>query len=165
MNTREMSWRRAGRFRHSSFRPALSWRPEWAHHRRCTHRNQIFNAKSLLGRFAAASRTKIWHYVSTIPGLSSVRAITKEQRAEAKLEIATLKLLRLLDQRVRAGNGKRHIPLRMYVTTCLEENDGCGKLFAKCRIDQDYCSRTCVNRAQVRRFRRNRGGKKPRSGD
>jgi hypothetical protein len=47
------------------------------------------------------------------------------------------------------------MPVRMYVGICPKARDGCGKLFAKTRIDQDYCSRTCVSRAQVHRFRRN----------
>ena len=52
--------------------------------------------------------------------------------------------------RPRAVNGSR--PCALYVGICPKVRDGCGKLFAKTRIDQDYCSRTCVSRAQVTAF-------------
>lgn len=78
----------------------------------------------------------------------------------AKMEAVVFKLLRLLDKTVRtsltkAKGGERFTPVRLYVGICPKVRDGCGKLFAKTRIDQDYCSRTCVSRAQVHRFRRN----------
>jgi len=90
-------------------------------------------------------------YVSTLPDGSG---------REARLEAVLVRLLQLLDKTVRtslakAKGGERFTPVRMYVGVCPQERDGCGKLFAKARIDQDYCSRTCVSRAQVNRFRRN----------
>jgi hypothetical protein len=96
-------------------------------------------------------------YVSTIPHR---RGQSATELSEAKLEAAVFKLLRLLDKTVRtsvakAKGGERFTPLRMYVGLCPEARDGCGKLFSKKRIDQDYCSRTCVSRAQVYRFRAN----------
>jgi len=96
-------------------------------------------------------------YVSTIPDRLGQAAT---DHSEAKLEAVVFKLLRLLDKTVRtsvakAKGGERFTPVRMYVGVCPQERDGCGKLFAKTRIDQDYCSRTCVSGAQVYRFRRN----------
>ncbi len=96
-------------------------------------------------------------YVSTIPDRLGQSAT---EHSEAKLEAVVFKLLRLLDKTVRtslakAKGGERFTPVRMYVGICPEARDGCGKLFAKTRIDQDYCSRTCVSGAQVYRFRRN----------
>jgi hypothetical protein len=84
---------------------------------------------------------------------------------KAKMEALTYKLLRLLDKTVRtslakAKGGERVTPVRMYVGICPKDRDGCGKLFAKTRIDQEYCSRTCVSRAQVHRFRRNERAKR-----
>jgi hypothetical protein len=96
-------------------------------------------------------------YLSTIPGrLGQSDTVV----AQAKLEAAVFKLIRLLDKTVRtsltkAKGGERFMPVRQYVGICPETRDGCGKLFAKSRIDQAYCSRTCVSRAQVHRFRRN----------
>jgi hypothetical protein len=92
-------------------------------------------------------------YVNVIPANPTLRK-------QAKLEAVTFKLLRLLDKSVRtsiakAKGGERFTPVRRYVGICPEARDGCGKLFAKTRIDQEYCSRTCVSRAQVHRFRRN----------
>jgi hypothetical protein len=92
-------------------------------------------------------------YVSTIPDNPAVRT-------GAKLEAVVFKLLRLLDKTVRTSTvkvkgGERVTPVRLYVGICPEAKDGCGQLFAKTRIDQEYCSRTCVSRAQVYRFRRN----------
>lgn len=96
-------------------------------------------------------------YVSVIPNRLGQ---SETERTEAKLEAVTFKLLRLLDKTVRtsiakAKGGERFTPVRLYVGICPEARDGCGKLFAKTRIDQEYCSRTCVSRAQVNRFRRN----------
>ena len=93
-------------------------------------------------------------YVPWIPDRSSGK------RTEAKLEAITFKLLRLLDKSVRTSNakakgGERFTPMRLYVGICPEDRDGCGRLFAKTRIDQEYCCRACVSRAQVHRFRRN----------
>jgi hypothetical protein len=89
-------------------------------------------------------------------GLSYVSVV--KESIEAKLEAVVFKLLRLLDATVRTSRakekgGERFLPLRMYVGVCPEVQDGCGKLFAKTRMDQDYCTRTCASRAQVRRFR------------
>lgn len=83
---------------------------------------------------------------------------------DAKMEAVTYKLLRLLDKKVRTSlakskGGERFTPVRMYVGICPKDRDGCGKLFAKTRSDQEYCSRTCVSRAQVHRFRRNERAK------
>jgi hypothetical protein len=102
------------------------------------------------------TRGKGVKYASTIPDRVGMSAT---QRTEAKLEAVVFKLLRLLDQTVRtslakARGGERFLPLRLYVGICPTVKDGCGKLFAKTRIDQDYCSRTCASRAQVRRFRK-----------
>ncbi len=90
-------------------------------------------------------------YVSTLPDSSG---------RDALLEAVLVRLLRLLDKTVRtsvskAKGGERFTPVRLYVGVCPEALDGCGKLFAKTRMDQDYCSRTCASRAQVNRFRRN----------
>lgn len=80
-----------------------------------------------------------------------------QERKQAKLEAAAFKLIRLLDKKVISGTRRsvRFTPVRLYVGVCPKERDGCGQLFAKTRIDQEYCSRTCVSRAQVHRFRRN----------
>lgn len=80
-----------------------------------------------------------------------------QDRKQAKLEAAAFKLIRLLDKKVITGTRRsvRFTPVRLYVGMCPKERDGCGQLFAKTRIDQEYCSRTCVSRAQVHRFRRN----------
>jgi hypothetical protein len=80
-----------------------------------------------------------------------------EEQRQAKLEHIVLRFLRLLDNTVRTGTrgGERLTPIRAYVGVCPEKEDGCGKLFAKSRSDQDYCSRRCVSHAQVKRFRRN----------
>jgi len=87
-------------------------------------------------------------------------SITKEQQIESKISLAVFKLLRLLDQTVRAKRGGRFIPLRMYVSICPVEHDGCGKLFAKSRIYQEHCSRTCTVRHQVRECRKRAEQKK-----
>jgi hypothetical protein len=93
-------------------------------------------------------------------GLELVSVLRSEQpaqeRGQAKLEAIAFRLIRLLDKKVITGTRKtvRLTPVRLYVGLCPKAEDGCGKLFAKSRIDQDYCSRTCVSRAQVNRFRR-----------
>jgi hypothetical protein len=99
---------------------------------------------------AEFTRAEGVEYVSTLP----------EGSREALLEAVLVRLLRLLDKTVRtsgakAKGGERFTPLRLYVGICPKANDGCGKLFAKTRSDQDYCTRTCATRAQVNRFRRN----------
>lgn len=99
-------------------------------------------------------------YVPNILGGRADGSITKEQQTESKLSLAVFKLLRLLDQTVRAKSGGRFIPLRMYVSICPEEHDGCGKLFAKSRIYQEHCSRTCTVRHQVRQCRKRAEQKK-----
>jgi hypothetical protein len=81
-------------------------------------------------------------------------AATRAEAAEAKVEAVIFKLLRLFDQTVRTSiakskGGERFAPVRLYVGICPDGRDGCGKLFAKTRIDQEYCSRTCVSRRQV----------------
>jgi len=93
---------------------------------------------------------------------SSIRSFptTPAGEEKARLEAVIFKLLRLLDKTVRSSiakskGGERFTPVRMYVGICPEDKDGCGRLYAKTRSDQEYCSRTCVNRAQVNRFRRN----------
>lgn len=94
--------------------------------------------------------------------------LLSESSSEAKQEAVAFKLLRLLDKTIRTSvtrNGRdRFTPLRQYVATCpesvLPEPLCKKKLFAKTRIDQEYCSRTCVSRAQVRRFRRNQQAQK-----
>lgn len=94
-------------------------------------------------------------------GLELVSVFRSEQsaqdRKQAKLEAIAFRLIRLLDKRVVTATRKavRLTPVRLYVGICPEARDGCGRLFAKTRIDQEYCSRTCVSRAQVHRFRRN----------
>jgi hypothetical protein len=94
-------------------------------------------------------------------GLDLVSVFRSEQsaqdREQAKLEAIAFRLIRLLDKKVITGTRKtiRLTPVRLYVGICPETRDGCGKLFSKTRIDQEYCSRTCVSRAQVHRFRRN----------
>ena len=100
---------------------------------------------------AEFTRAEGVEYVSTLPDGSG---------REALLEAVLVRLLRLLDKTVRtsgakAKGGERFTPLRLYVGICPKAKDGCGELFAKTRIDQDYCSRTCATRAQVNRFRRN----------
>ena len=45
--------------------------------------------------------------------------------------------------------------LQRFASVAIAANGKGGRLFAKSRFDQEYCSRTCVNRAQVNRFRRN----------
>jgi hypothetical protein len=96
--------------------------------------------------------------LSFVSGIRDGLSTSAKERTEAKLEAAIVKLLRLLDTNVRTSvakekGGERFMPLRMYVGICPEAVDGCGKLFAKTRMDQNYCSRTCASRAQVRRFR------------
>jgi hypothetical protein len=103
------------------------------------------------------TRAEGLEYENRIP--IGLRQPANEQE-EAKLELAFFKLLRLLDKSVRtslakAKGGERFTPVRLYVGICPEARDGCGKIFAKTRIDQNYCSRTCVSGAQVYRFRRN----------
>ena len=93
-------------------------------------------------------------------GVEYVTVCPDNLRAEAKREAVMFHLLRSLDKTVRtntvkAKGGARLTPVRIYVGICPEAADGCGKLFAKSRIDQEYCSRKCVSRAQVHRFRRN----------
>lgn len=100
---------------------------------------------------AEFTRAEGVEYVSTLPDGSG---------REALLEAVLVRLLRLLDKTVRtsgakARGGERFTPLRLYVGICSKAKDGCGKLFAKTRIDQDYCSRSCASRVQVNRFRRN----------
>ena len=100
-------------------------------------------------------------YVPSIPPRRfESQPIAGEERTEAKLEVVVFKLLQLLDQTVRANGRNRFVPLRLYVHICQRAEDGCGRLFAQTRTDQDYCCRTCVSRAQVRRFRKNHDGKK-----
>lgn len=44
-----------------------------------------------------------------------------------------------------------------YIGFCDKKKFGCGKYFRKTRIDREYCSKTCVNRATTYRQR----GKEP----
>jgi hypothetical protein len=80
-----------------------------------------------------------------------------QDQQQSKLEAIAFRLLLLLDKKVVTGTRgpTRLTPVRLYAGLCPKERDGCGKLFAKNRIDQEYCSRTCVSGAQVHRFRRN----------
>jgi len=106
------------------------------------------------------TRNEGLQYVSRFPGWSADGSITDKQRTEAKLEMATLKFLRLLDETVRSKGGQRLTPLRQYVGICPKVKDGCGRLFAKTRIDQEHCTRTCAVRHQVYRFRMGRAKQK-----
>ena len=114
---------------------------------------------------AAAGRGKIYLPLKHVKaeftqenGLTYEMNIPERTAKEAKMEVLIFKLLRLLGEPVRtnrtkAKGGERFMPLRLYVGVCLKAEDGCGKLFAKTRTDQQYCSRRCASRAQVRRFR------------
>lgn len=93
-------------------------------------------------------------------GLELVSVFRSEQsaqeRAYARREAIAFKLIRLLDKRIVTGTRRTHrlTPMRHYVGICPKEKDGCGKLFAKTRIDKEHCSDECINRWNVYRFRR-----------
>ena len=46
-------------------------------------------------------------------------------------------------------------PVRLYISEFAQKLGTVAENYAKTRIDQHYCSRTCVSRVQVNRFRRN----------
>jgi len=72
---------------------------------------------------------------------------------EAQIERSSLALLRFLDSDLRG------ISMWKYLAVCPPERRGCGEIFARSRIDKEYCSKECGTRARVRRFRNPKEGK------